>query len=138
MSDRCVVAIHCKGGKGRTGTAVCAHLVRHERLSPDGDFAVLQHFGRAAQNSSNGCYCGTDAIHAEALATFENARTDAAGRRAGESQGVSGASQQRYVRYYGGEYVLSLCLVRSYRRPRPRTCGVVRAVEPSLLARRSI
>lgn len=66
-----VFAIHCKGGKGRTGTAVCAHLIFTHKMLPD-----------------------------QALAKFENDRTDTDGLADGNSQGVGGKSQIRYVHYY--------------------------------------
>eukprot|EP01043_Picozoa_sp_COSAG02_P015337 COSAG02_NODE_652_length_18867_cov_30.656756_2_plen_415_part_00 len=70
--DRNVIAMHCKGGKGRTGTAVCAHLVQHWKLSA-----------------------------AQALLAYENARTTGWSVGSSEgSQGVTGASQIRYVHYY--------------------------------------
>eukprot|EP01052_Picozoa_sp_SAG31_P017554 SAG31_NODE_1205_length_9395_cov_3.282272_2_plen_501_part_00 len=66
-----IVAMHCKGGKGRTGTAVCAHLIYTRNLSAS-----------------------------DALRAYESARTDREGQSAGKSQGVTGKSQIKYLRYY--------------------------------------
>ncbi|KAA0147428.1 hypothetical protein FNF29_07373 [Cafeteria roenbergensis] len=75
-----VLAIHCKGGKGRTGTVVAALLLETgEAQSPT-----------------------------EALEWFADQRT--AGKHS--NQGVSGASQRRYVGYF------SLCRLV----PVPETC----------------
>lgn len=75
-----VLAIHCKGGKGRTGTVVASLLLETgEAQSPT-----------------------------EALEWFAEQRT--AGKQS--NQGVSGASQRRYVGYY------SLCRLV----PVPETC----------------
>ena len=74
LADDHVVAIHCKGGKGRTGTAICAHLIQHWGLTAD-----------------------------QALMAYENARTigwSTENAGSGGSQGVTGQSQIRYVHYY--------------------------------------
>jgi len=71
MEDpRHVIVIHCKGGKGRSGTAICAWLL---------------HTGQ----------CTTPE---EALNLFGCMRTDST--KKGRIQGVETASQQRYVRYF--------------------------------------
>ena len=64
-----VYAIHCRGGKGRTGTMVCSWLL------------WTQHCQTAE----------------EALELFQRRRTDE--RIKGKWQGVETASQKRYVRY---------------------------------------
>ncbi len=64
-----VIAVHCKGGKGRTGSLCCAWLT----------------YARAARSPP------------EALAQFAHARTDAAHNRAGRLSGVETPSQVRYV-----------------------------------------
>jgi hypothetical protein len=67
-----VIAIHCKGGKGRTGVGICAHLVQFWGLSA-----------------------------AQALLAYENARTVGWSVGSDkESQGVTGRSQIRYIGYY--------------------------------------
>lgn len=71
LTRRNVIAMHCKGGKGRTGTAVCAHLVQHWKLTAD-----------------------------QALLAYENARTTGWSTGSTDSQGVTGQSQIRYVKYY--------------------------------------
>ncbi|XP_053703201.1 putative tyrosine-protein phosphatase TPTE [Synchiropus splendidus] len=65
-----VVAIHCKGGKGRTGTMVCTWLVDNEQFE-------------SAQ---------------ESLDYFGERRTDKS--RSSKFQGVETPSQSRYVGYY--------------------------------------
>jgi hypothetical protein len=64
--------MHCKGGKGRTGTAVCAHLVQHWQLSA-----------------------------AQALLAYENARTTgwSVGSSSG-SQGVTGKETRLFAPFY--------------------------------------
>ena len=64
-----VFAIHCRGGKGRTGTMVCSWLL----------------WTRHCQTAE------------EALELFQRRRTDE--RIKGKWQGVETASQKRYVRY---------------------------------------
>lgn len=65
-----VIAVHCKGGKGRTGMMVAAWLVR------SGQFPQAQ----------------------QSLAYFRERRTDRS--RGTKSQGVDTPSQSRYVCYY--------------------------------------
>lgn len=65
---RRVIGVHCKGGKGRTGTMICAYLL----------------------------YSGICEKAENALYLFKSQRTD--GR--GEDQGVTGASQKRFVYYF--------------------------------------
>ncbi|KAM9788683.1 putative tyrosine-protein phosphatase TPTE [Neosynchiropus ocellatus] len=65
-----VVAIHCKGGKGRTGTMVCTWLIDNEQFE-------------SAQ---------------ESLDYFGERRTDKS--RSSKFQGVETPSQSRYVGYY--------------------------------------
>ena len=64
-----VFAVHCRGGKGRTGTMVCAWLL------------WSRHCASAA----------------DALSLFEERRTEPTIR--GKKQGVETESQKRYVRY---------------------------------------
>lgn len=68
-SNEHVIAIHCRGGKGRTGTFCCAWLL----------------------------YSGRCPDVASALALFESRRTNLAMR--GKMQGVETKSQIRYLRY---------------------------------------
>mmetsp|Transcript_122980 Transcript_122980/g.281972 ORF Transcript_122980/g.281972 Transcript_122980/m.281972 type:complete len:781 (+) Transcript_122980:66-2408(+) len=65
-----VFAVHCKGGKGRTGTMTCAWLL----------------------------YCKVYSRAQDALASFEARRTDP--RKPGPRQGVETSSQVRFVRYF--------------------------------------
>ena len=65
-----VCAVHCKGGKGRTGTAICCYLLHSKAM-------------RTAE---------------ESLAYFASRRTDHA--RGSTYQGVQTPSQARYVTYY--------------------------------------
>lgn len=89
-----VVAIHCKGGKGRTGTMVAS---------------LLLELGEAHTT-------------AEALEWYAERRTE--GEQA--NQGVSGASQRRYVGYFqlyqmmpvSEDYVLFVDFVRVWTIPR--------------------
>uniref|UniRef100_A0A7S0F0K5 Phosphatidylinositol-3,4,5-trisphosphate 3-phosphatase n=2 Tax=Hanusia phi TaxID=3032 RepID=A0A7S0F0K5_9CRYP len=60
------IAVHCKGGKGRTGLMVSCYLI----------------------------FCGIFSSPAEAMRCFEEKRTR---NPAGPAQGVTGASQKRYV-----------------------------------------
>ena len=92
--ERNVVAMHCKGGKGRTGTAVCAHLV--------------QHWGLTAP---------------QALLAYENARTTGWSTGSTDSQGVTGASQIRYVHYYA--QILKEGRERELDDPPPATLGLI-------------
>jgi len=69
-NDANVVAVHCKGGKGRTGTAICCYLLH-------------------SQNIHN-----ADA----SLAYFAHRRTDES--RGDTYQGVQTPSQARYISYY--------------------------------------
>ena len=64
-----VVAVHCKGGKGRTGVFVCAWL-------------------RYSEFRAN---C------TESMEYFASRRS---GAKAKASQGVTGASQRRYLTYF--------------------------------------
>ena len=70
LDERNVVAVHCKGGKGRTGLMICCWLIYSE-------------------------FC--DNVP-EALSYFENRRTDPT--LAGKGQGVETASQVRFVRMF--------------------------------------
>ncbi|XRB02085.1 phosphatidylinositol 3,4,5-trisphosphate 3-phosphatase [Pycnococcus provasolii] len=65
-----VAAVHCRGGKGRTGTAVAAYLL----------------------------YSGQCSTANEALDLFARRRTDLT--KSGKLQGVKNPSQRRYVRYF--------------------------------------
>jgi protein-tyrosine phosphatase len=65
-----VAAIHCKGGKGRTGTAICCYLLHSRALETAKD----------------------------SLAYFASRRTDHA--RGNTYQGVQTPSQARYISYY--------------------------------------
>jgi PTEN phosphatase family protein len=65
-----IFAVHCRGGKGRTGTMCCSWLLWTKRCS----------------------------TAAEALELFEDRRTDKTIR--GKKQGVETESQKRYVRYF--------------------------------------
>ena len=65
-----VAAVHCKGGKGRTGTAICCYLLHSRALD----------------------------TAADALAYFASRRTDHA--RGNTYQGVQTPSQARYISYY--------------------------------------
>ena len=65
-----VAAIHCKGGKGRTGTVICCYLLE-SKIFETADLA---------------------------RAYFAHRRTDAA--RGSTYQGVQTPSQARYIRYY--------------------------------------
>lgn len=66
-----VVAVHCKAGKGRTGTFVCAALMLMNGLSA-----------------------------AAALTRFEAKRTSEEALKEGKTEGVRAASQLQYVRAY--------------------------------------
>eukprot|EP00282_Hemiselmis_andersenii_P047161 CAMPEP_0172092988 /NCGR_PEP_ID=MMETSP1043-20130122/25730_1 /TAXON_ID=464988 /ORGANISM="Hemiselmis andersenii, Strain CCMP441" /LENGTH=736 /DNA_ID=CAMNT_0012755735 /DNA_START=27 /DNA_END=2235 /DNA_ORIENTATION=- len=83
-----VVAIHCKGGKGRTGTALSTWLLYSK-------------------------FCETPE---DAMDYFSRQRT--ANKKAKVTQGVTGVSQRRYVRYIhtvfeqGGYYLKRLVLER--------------------------
>ena len=80
--DRNVVAIHCKGGKGRTGTMIACWLLYASMSEAEG--------GSGAENS---------VMFAEqAMKLFAGCRTDKG--RGGKLQGVSGPSQKRYVHYF--------------------------------------
>ena len=72
-----VAAIHCKGGKGRTGTMICCYLMHSGAVD---DFS-----GPSAPDN--------------ALAYFASRRTDSA--RGSTYQGVQTPSQARFIRYYG-------------------------------------
>jgi len=65
-----VLVVHCKGGKGRTGTVICAYLL----------------------------YSGQLAAAEDALEMFGKKRTDPT--KKGRIQGVETASQRRYVNYF--------------------------------------
>lgn len=65
-----IIVVHCKGGKGRTGTMISAWLVRSGLFEQAG----------------------------ESLAYFSDRRTDKA--KGKKSQGVQTPSQSRYVNYY--------------------------------------
>ena len=75
ITDR-VAAIHCKGGKGRTGTMICCYLM-HSGLLDD--------------------FPG-DSVPDNALDYFASRRTDKA--RGNTYQGVQTPSQARFIRYY--------------------------------------
>jgi hypothetical protein len=68
QSPQNVIAIHCKGGKGRTGVFVCAWL----------------RYSLFRENSK------------DAMDYFASRRS---GRKAKHTQGVTGASQRRYLEY---------------------------------------
>lgn len=53
-----IVAIHCKGGKGRTGTMTCAYLL-YSRRQPDADSAMT-HFGRMRTSDSAKSFQGVE------------------------------------------------------------------------------
>ena len=76
-----VLAIHCKGGKGRTGVFVCAWL----------------------------CFTQFSDTHEMAMSHFADRRT---GHGAKHTQGVGGASQRRYLKYFD-----EALRVGGYRRP---------------------
>ena len=86
ISDR-VAAIHCKGGKGRTGTMICCYLMHSGMLD---DFP-----GDSAPDN--------------ALAYFASRRTDTS--RGSTYQGVQTPSQARFIRYYAA--VLKSSLLKS-------------------------
>lgn len=65
-----VIAVHCKGGKGRTGTMVCAWLL----------------------------YCYRNCAAQEAIDFFAKMRTNLAA--GGKYQGIETSSQVRYVHYF--------------------------------------
>ncbi|KAL6075667.1 Phosphatidylinositol 3,4,5-trisphosphate 3-phosphatase tpte2, variant 2 [Balamuthia mandrillaris] len=65
-----VIAVHCRGGKGRSGTVICANLL----------------------------WSGECATADEALALFAQRRTDR--EKGTKNQGVETQSQRRYVRYF--------------------------------------
>ena len=65
-----VVAIHCKGGKGRTGTMICAWLL----------------------------YSRKDLYTEQVLQLFAHQRTNE--NKSGTLQGVAGPSQIRYINYF--------------------------------------
>jgi PTEN phosphatase family protein len=65
-----VVLVHCKGGKGRSGSVICAYLL----------------------------YSGVCSSADEALDLFAHKRTDPT--KPGRLQGVETASQRRYVEYF--------------------------------------
>jgi len=65
-----VIAVHCKGGKGRTGTMVCAWLL----------------------------YCYRNCGAQEAIDYFANMRTNRAA--GSQYQGIETCSQVRYVKYF--------------------------------------
>jgi hypothetical protein len=67
-----VVAVHCKGGKGRTGTMVCAWLL----------------------------YSKSDFYAEQVLKMFAHKRTDEAAAKSGDRVGVDGPSQIRYVEMF--------------------------------------
>ncbi|XP_053141033.1 phosphatidylinositol 3,4,5-trisphosphate 3-phosphatase TPTE2-like isoform X2 [Hemicordylus capensis] len=70
QDSRNIIAIHCKGGKGRTGTMVCTWLVDSDQFE-------------SAK---------------ESLAYFGERRTDTS--ESSKYQGVETPSQSRYVQYY--------------------------------------
>eukprot|EP00744_Colponema_vietnamica_P012194 GILI01017122.1.p1 GENE.GILI01017122.1~~GILI01017122.1.p1 ORF type:complete len:604 (-),score=116.88 GILI01017122.1:462-2084(-) len=53
-----IVAIHCKGGKGRTGTMTCAYLL-YSRRQPNADSAMT-HFGRMRTSDSAKSFQGVE------------------------------------------------------------------------------
>ena len=80
--EKNVVAIHCKGGKGRTGTMIACWLLYASMSDSEG--------GASTENS---------VMFAEqAMKVFAGCRTDQG--RGGKLQGVSGPSQKRYVHYF--------------------------------------
>ncbi|KAM5146994.1 phosphatidylinositol 3,4,5-trisphosphate 3-phosphatase TPTE2-like [Callospermophilus lateralis] len=70
QDDKNILVIHCKGGKGRTGTMVCACLLA----------------------------CGMFLTAEESLYFFGQRRTDKS--KSSKYQGVETPSQSRYVRYF--------------------------------------
>ena len=78
-----VIAVHCRGGKGRTGTMIACWLLYASMTTEDGsDLSV-----------------GEGSLFAEeALKVFARARTEKG--FGGKVQGVSGPSQKRYVHYF--------------------------------------
>jgi len=67
---RNVIAVHCKGGKGRTGTMICSWLLYRYRESTPAD--VINHFANMRTNKNLGS----------------------------KTQGIETASQVRYVNYF--------------------------------------
>ena len=77
--ERNVVAVHCKGGKGRTGTMIACWLL-YSSLSAQDDGS------------------GSSLFAEDAMKLFARCRTERG--VAGKVQGVSGPSQKRYVQYF--------------------------------------
>jgi PTEN phosphatase family protein len=70
QDEKNVIAVHCKGGKGRTGTMICAWLIFNGQFSDSKD--VLDHFGKQRTDKTIG----------------------------NKYQGVETPSQARYVEYF--------------------------------------
>jgi PTEN phosphatase family protein len=68
--DNNVIAVHCKGGKGRTGTMICAWLIFNKQFDDSKD--VLEYFGEQRTDKTIGT----------------------------KYQGVETPSQARYVEYF--------------------------------------
>ena len=81
--EKNVVAVHCKGGKGRTGTMIACWLLYDSMgTTEDGEL----HMGEGSVFAE------------EAMKVFARSRTEKG--VGGKIQGVSGPSQMRYVHYF--------------------------------------
>ena len=86
--DSNVVAVHCKGGKGRTGTMIACWLL-YASMGMTTEGMEGQGEGRPGEGSL---------FAEEAMKVFARSRTEKG--VGGKVQGVSGPSQKRYVHYF--------------------------------------
>jgi protein-tyrosine phosphatase len=99
-------AVHCKGGKGRTGTVLCCYLLYSQQ------------------------FVNADA----ALDFFADQRTSERVRATGKKEGVEARSQERYVRYFAHLCDLAREATRKGQRARGDVAAITDAQKSGMLA----